>query len=127
VNKVKPKETKDDHVDVEKLVKEEIRRKEQEKLEQETDKMYAKWLESVPEDKREAMREDYEDLSDGRKLAPEKAKKLMEKIEASYRKQELEEERRDGALARASASQIGKRSGETENKKANKTQLAWLK
>lgn len=125
VSTVKPKETTKE-VDVDKIVEEKLRKREEERLARETESLVESWLAKIPEGKRDAMKEDYEDLSDGRTLKPEKAKKLIEKIEASYKKEELEEERRDGALARTASASIG-RGTAPESKKASKPLLSSLR
>lgn len=102
------KKPNNSEVDVERLVDERLRKKEEEKLYAETDKLVQEWLKAAPEDKRDEMRAEFEDLSDWRKLKPEKAKKFMEKIEAVYRKNDLESERRDNTFARMASSPLQK-------------------
>ncbi len=108
IKSLKKKPDNKSEVDVERLVDERLKKKEEEKAYAETDQIIKDWLKEAPEDKRDEMRVEFEELVDWRKLKPDKAKKIMEKIEAVYKKNELEEERKDGSFARMAASTLPK-------------------
>lgn len=119
-SKTEPKEQ-----DIDRLLDEKLRKREETKLFAETDQIVDQWLESVPDDQREEMKAEYQDLLDGRKLTPEKAKKLIDKVEIVFKKKELEEERRDSV--RAGMASSGLRKSEASSTKASSTKVKWLK
>lgn len=115
---------KKDEPDIEKIVEERFRKKEEELNARETRKKVDDWLSKAPSDRREEMEAEYLELADGRNLTPERAAKIMDKIDAFYRKKELEEERKD--LAYASMAATGyRKSGDLP--KASAKKLAGLR
>lgn len=107
---------------------EEILRKFEERQEQKKAKsLVSEWISKYPAEKHDELMEEFEDIAWDRVLDTAKTKKIIERIDAYYRKQELEEERKDMAFASFASSNVKQRTTTSSWPKKSTVKAAkWL-
>lgn len=76
-----------------------LRRFEEKQEQKQSQNLVNSWISKYAEEKQEELLEEFKEIAGDRKLDPIKTQRIIDRIDAYYRKQELEDERRDMTYA----------------------------